>query len=52
MFKVTKDNKAEMEAQELQLLRDEKIDVVVMAKYMQILSDNFLSTFPNVISGY
>lgn len=50
VFKVTKDNKAALEAAELELLKNEGIDLVIMAKYMQILSDDFLRTFPNVIS--
>ena len=39
---VTKATKAEAEAQELALLREFEIDLVVMARYMQVLSDDFL----------
>jgi formyltetrahydrofolate deformylase len=35
---VTKENKAEAERDQLQLLLDHKIDLVVLARYMQILS--------------
>jgi len=39
---VTKENKAEAEARQLDLLRG-NFDLVVMARYMQILSDDFLT---------
>lgn len=39
-WKVTKDNKAEQEAQLLDLVRDTGVDLVVLARYMQVLSDN------------
>lgn len=48
VFRITKDTKAEQEAKEIQLLRDQyKIDLVVLARYMQIISDNFCKTFDN-----
>lgn len=37
---VSNDNRAEQEAQILKIVEDEKIDVVVLARYMQILSPN------------
>ncbi len=37
---VTKDNKAEQEAQFLGLIDEHRIDLVVLARYMQILSDD------------
>ncbi|WP_255428908.1 formyltetrahydrofolate deformylase [Saccharophagus sp. K07] len=37
---VTKDNKAEQEKQILQLIEDTKADFLVLARYMQILSDD------------
>ncbi|TDR89207.1 formyltetrahydrofolate deformylase [Enterovirga rhinocerotis] len=40
---VTKDTKAEQEERLLQLVRDKQADLVVLARYMQVLSDN-LST--------
>lgn len=39
---VTKENKAEAEKQQLQLLRDNNVDLVVLARYMQILSPEFI----------
>ncbi len=46
---VTAGNKAEQEAAELALLKKHKIDFVVLARYMQILSKDFVSHYPNKI---
>ena len=48
-FPVTKENKEEQEAAELQLLKDNNIDFVVLARYMQILSEDFVKQFPNKV---
>ena len=48
-FPVNGVNKAEQEAQILDLLKKHHIDLVVMARYMQVLSDNFISNYPNKI---
>lgn len=48
-FMVTKENKAEVEAEQIKLMRDHQIDFVVLARYMQILSTDFIETFPNKI---
>lgn len=47
---ITQDNKAEQEAKQLELLRHYNIDLVVLAKYMQILSPDFIAKFPQVIN--
>jgi formyltetrahydrofolate deformylase len=47
---ITKDNKAIQEAQQLELIKKYKIDLVVLAKYMQILSQEFIRKFPNAIN--
>ncbi|MEH2145985.1 formyltetrahydrofolate deformylase [Nostoc sp.] len=47
---ITKDNKSEQEAQQLELLRQYKIDLVVLAKYMQIVSADFINKFPQIIN--
>ena len=44
---ITKATKAEQEAKELELLKKHNIDFVVLARYMQILSDNFVKELPN-----
>ncbi|MEM9484785.1 MAG: formyltetrahydrofolate deformylase [Cyanobacteria bacterium P01_F01_bin.116] len=47
---ITKATKPEQEVKQLALLKEHAIDVVVLAKYMQILSPDFLSQFSNVIN--
>lgn len=47
---ITKDNKSEQEAKQLELLRQYKIDLVVLAKYMQIVSADFINQFPQIIN--
>ncbi|GAB1544259.1 formyltetrahydrofolate deformylase [Scytonema sp. NUACC21] len=47
---ISKDNKREQEAQQLNLLNQYKIDLVILAKYMQILSKEFINEFPQVIN--
>lgn len=47
---ITKDNKQEQEAKQLELLQQYKIDLVVLAKYMQIVSADFISQFPQIIN--
>ena len=39
---VTRETKADAEARQLELLRDAGADLVVLARYMQVLSDNFI----------
>jgi len=47
---VSRENKAEQEARQLALLHDQRVDLVVLAKYMQVLSRDFLQAFPQVIN--
>jgi formyltetrahydrofolate deformylase len=42
---VTKETKAEQEKKQVELLEEFKIDLVVLARYMQILSGDFLRSF-------
>ena len=46
---VTKDNKAQAEAKQLELLQQFEVDFIVLARYMQIISDQLISEFPNNI---
>jgi formyltetrahydrofolate deformylase len=39
-------NKAESERKQLDLLHDHKIDLVVLARYMQVLSGDFVARYP------
>ena len=48
-FPVTKENKEEQEKKEIELLKKHNIDFVVLARYMQILSKDFVKQFPNKI---
>lgn len=48
-FPVTSDNKHEQEARQLALLRELKIDLVVLARYMQILSGGFIGQYASRI---
>ncbi|MEG4321974.1 MULTISPECIES: formyltetrahydrofolate deformylase [unclassified Microcoleus] len=47
---INKENKAIQEAQQLDTLKKYNIDLVVLAKYMQILSQDFMMKFPTVIN--
>ncbi len=47
---ITKENRHEQEAKQLTLLQQYNIDLVVLAKYMQILSPEFIIQFPNIIN--
>lgn len=46
---ITKENKVKQEAKQLEILEKYKIDFCVLAKYMQVLSDDFVSKYPNRI---
>lgn len=45
LFPITKDNKAAQEQAEIELLKAYNIDTVILARYMQILSPDFLRMF-------
>ncbi len=47
---ITPETKPEQEAKQLELLQQYRIDLVVLAKYMQVLSADFVSQFSNVIN--
>lgn len=49
VFPINRDNKREQEKKETALLREHNIDLIVMARYMQVLSDDMISEFPNRI---
>ncbi len=46
---VTKEPKAEQESAILSLLSEHRVDLVVLARYMQILTPEFVSAYPNQI---
>jgi formyltetrahydrofolate deformylase len=43
---VTKENKSEAESRQLELLRPHGIDLIVLARYMQVLSSDFIRQYP------
>ncbi|MGB0276890.1 MAG: formyltetrahydrofolate deformylase [Synechococcus sp.] len=47
---VSRDTKAEAEQRILELLEKNKVELAVLAKYMQVLSSDFLERFPQVIN--
>ena len=49
LISITKETKKEQEARTLDLMREYSIDLIVLARYMQILSDDFCAHFPNRI---
>jgi formyltetrahydrofolate deformylase len=49
VFPITAQTKADQEQREIALLKDERVDTVVLARYMQILSADFVAQFPNQI---
>ncbi len=46
---VTKETKPEAERQELEILKSHSIGLIVLARYMQVLSSEFISHFPQRI---
>jgi formyltetrahydrofolate deformylase len=49
VFPITKENKAEQEAKQLELLKKNNITFCVLARYMQVLSADFINHYPNKI---
>jgi formyltetrahydrofolate deformylase len=47
---ISGDNKLEQENKQLELLKEYKIDLVILAKYMQVLSAEFVRKFPKAIN--
>ncbi|WP_109298911.1 formyltetrahydrofolate deformylase [Aquimarina sp. AU474] len=46
---ISKENKAKAEAEQIETLNEHKIDFIVLARYMQILSPSFVNKYPNRI---
>src|SRR5699024_8260295 len=44
-----KEIRAEVEAKQIELMKEYNIDVLILARYMQILTPNFVEHFPNQI---
>ncbi len=43
---VNKENKAQAESRQLELLRPHRMDLIVLARYMQVLSSDFIRQYP------
>ncbi len=48
-FPVNSENKTSQEIKQLELLKSNNIHFIVLARYMQILSDNFINNYPKEI---
>lgn len=48
-LEVNKDNKAAAEAAQMALIEEHKIDLIVLARYMQVLSPEFVARYPRRI---
>jgi formyltetrahydrofolate deformylase len=48
-FPIQESNKLDQEQKEVELLKSKNIDFIVLARYMQVLSENFIREFPNKI---
>jgi formyltetrahydrofolate deformylase len=48
-FPVTQNNKAALEKEELELLKSNNVDLIVLARYMQVLSPEFVDHYPDRI---
>lgn len=46
---ITAENKAEQEKKELEILQEHNIDFIVLARYMQVLSADFVTNYPERI---
>ncbi len=49
VFPITNENKIKQEQKEVELLKEKNIDLIILAKYRQILSERFINEFPNKI---
>ena len=50
LLEVTSETRPAQEARLLELIREQRIDLVVLARYMQVLSESFLAAAPPVIN--
>ena len=48
-FPITKENKATQERAQIDLLKENRVDTIVLARYMQIISEQMIESYPNYI---
>ena len=49
VIQVTKEQKADAERRQLELLEEQRIDLIILARYMQVLSPEFIANHPQRI---
>ena len=49
LFPITKETKGEQERKEMELLAKHKITFIVLARYMQVISEQMINAYPNKI---
>jgi formyltetrahydrofolate deformylase len=49
VYPITKENKLEQETAMMELLKENNIDFIVLARYMQIIGDRMIAAYPNKI---
>ena len=49
LFPITKETKEEQEKKEMELLANHKITFIVLARYMQVISEQMINAYPNRI---
>ena len=49
VFPITRENKEKQERAEMELLKENNIDAVVLARFMQVLTGSFVDQYPNRI---
>ncbi len=49
IFPITRENKAEQEQKELELLAEHRVNFIVLARYMQVVSQQMINAYPNRI---
>lgn len=49
LFPITRENKEEQERKEMELLKEHKITFIVLARYMQVISEKMIEAYPDRI---
>lgn len=49
LFPITKENKQEQEKREMEVLAKHKVNFIVLARYMQVVSEHLINAYPNRI---
>ena len=49
VFPITKENKTEQEAKEMELLKENGVNFIVLARYMQVISEQMIEAYPSKI---